>query len=52
MSDQIFLKTYEAARRGGPSHLRLSPRRVVYEIGTLDVWARAREFRSTSEYSA
>jgi predicted DNA-binding transcriptional regulator AlpA len=67
MSDPIFLKTPEAAKRvglasstfeklrchgDGPTYLRLSPRRVVYAIDTLDAWARAHEFRSTSEYPA
>jgi hypothetical protein len=66
MSDPVFLQTPEAAERigmaagilekmrcrgDGPSYLRLSPRRVVYAIDTLDAWARAREFRSTSEYA-
>ena len=67
MSDPVFLKTPEAAKRvglatstfeklrcrgGGPAYLRLSPRRVVYDIAALDAWARSRLFNSTSEYSA
>ena len=65
MSDQIYLQTPEAATRiglaagtlekmrvrgDGPSYLRLTPRRVVYAVDTLDAWARSREFNSTSEY--
>lgn len=64
MSD-VFLQTPEAAERiglaagtlekmrcrgDGPAYLRLSPRRVVYDVATLDAWARSRAFRSTSEY--
>lgn len=67
MSDPIFLKTPEAAKRVGlapstfekfrvrgvgPAYLRLSPRRVVYDVATLDAWARSRAFTSTSEYPA
>ena len=67
MSDPIFLQTPEAAERiglaagtlekmrcrgGGPSYLRLSPRRVVYDVAVLDAWARSRAFGSTSEYAA
>jgi predicted DNA-binding transcriptional regulator AlpA len=67
VSDPIFLKTPEAAKRvglapstfeklrcrgDGPAYLRLSPRRVVYDVATLDAWARARTFNSTSEYPA
>jgi hypothetical protein len=62
-----FLQTVDAAARlgfaastlekmrvrgGGPPYLRLSPRRVVYDVEKLDAWARSREFNSTSEYSA
>jgi predicted DNA-binding transcriptional regulator AlpA len=67
MSDPIFLQTPDAAARiglapgtldkmrvrgDGPSFLRLSPRRVVYDVAKLDAWARAREHTSTSEYAA
>lgn len=63
----VFLQTPEAAKRiglaagtlekmrsrgGGPAYLRLSPRRIVYAVNTLDTWAQAREFKSTSEYPA
>jgi predicted DNA-binding transcriptional regulator AlpA len=66
MSD-VFLQTPQAAERiglapgtlekmrcrgDGPSYLRLSPRRVVYDVAALDAWARARVFNSTSEYPA
>jgi hypothetical protein len=62
-----YLKTEEAAGRiglaagtlekmrcrgDGPPFLRLSPRRVVYSVDSLDKWARDREFQSTSEYPA
>lgn len=65
MTDPIFLQTPEAAERvgfaagtlekmrcrgDGPAYLRLSPRRVVYDVTTLDAWARSRAFNSTSEY--
>jgi hypothetical protein len=39
-------------RGNGPPYLRLSPRRVVYNVEKLDAWARGREFTSTSEYGA
>ena len=67
MSDATFLHTPLAAKhiglaastlekmrcRGdGPAYLRLSPRRVVYEVATLDAWAKSRAFNSTSEYPA
>ena len=66
MTDPTFLQTPEAAARiglaagtleklrvrgGGPSYLRLTPRRVVYAVDALDSWARSHEFNSTSEYS-
>jgi hypothetical protein len=38
-------------RGDGPPYLRLTPRRVVYAVDTLDAWARSHEFGSTSEYS-
>ena len=38
-------------RGDGPAYLRLTPRRVVYAVDTLDAWARSREFSSTSEYA-
>jgi hypothetical protein len=65
MSDHNFLQTPQAAERiglcaatlekmrcrgDGPAYLRLSPGRIVYDVATLDAWARAREFWSTSEY--
>lgn len=67
MSDPTFLQTPDAAARigfaagtlekmrvrgGGPPYLRLSPRRVVYAVDTLDAWARNREHTSTSEYAS
>jgi hypothetical protein len=66
MSDPIFLQTPKAAQRlgfaagtlekmrvrgDGPPYLRLSPRRIVYAVDSLDAWAREREFRSTLEYA-
>jgi hypothetical protein len=66
MSTPTYLLTPEAARHlglaagtlekmrvrgGGPPYLRLSPRRVVYAVDSLNLWARGREFRSTSEYA-
>jgi hypothetical protein len=66
MSDPIYVQTEDAAARlnlapstlnkmrvrgDGPPFLRLSPRRVVYAIASLDAWARAREHTSTSEYA-
>jgi predicted DNA-binding transcriptional regulator AlpA len=63
----IYLQTPEAAARlglapgtldkmrvrgDGPLYLRLTPRRVVYAVDSLDQWARARQFNSTSEYPA
>jgi len=65
MSDRIFLQTPEAADRlnlaastlekyrctgGGPDFLRLSAKRIVYDVDALDGWARARSFNSTSQY--
>jgi hypothetical protein len=65
MSNPFFLRTAAAAqhlglssgtlekmrlRGDGPRYLRLSPRRIVYEIDTLNSWARSREYRSTSDY--
>ncbi|MET3352641.1 UNVERIFIED_ORG: hypothetical protein ABID33_000524 [Xanthobacter viscosus] len=35
---------------GGPPFLRLSPRRIVYQVRDLREWAAGRKFRSTSEY--
>lgn len=66
MSDPTYLLTPDAAARiglaagtlekmrvrgDGPPYLRLSPRRVVYAVNTLDAWVRARQFNSTSEYA-
>jgi hypothetical protein len=66
MSNPSYLLTPDAAKRlgfapgtlekmrvrgGGPPYLRLSPRRVVYAVDSLDSWARGREFTSTSEYA-
>ena len=65
MPDPVYLRTPDAAARiglaagtldklrvrgGGPSYLRLTPRRVVYAVDVLDQWARARQFNSTSQY--
>jgi hypothetical protein len=62
-----YLRTPEAAARirlapgtldkmrvrgDGPPYIRLTPRSVVYAVDTLDSWARARQFNSTSEYPA
>jgi predicted DNA-binding transcriptional regulator AlpA len=67
MPDPIYLRTPDAAARiglaagtldklrvrgGGPSYLRLTPRRVVYAVDALDTWARSREFNSTSQYTS
>ena len=66
MSDPVFLQTPQAAERigvaagtlekmrcrgDGPSYIRLSPRRVVYDVVVLDAWARSRTFNNTSEYA-
>lgn len=37
---------------GGPAYLKLSPRKVVYEIAELDRWAATHRRRSTSEAAA
>jgi predicted DNA-binding transcriptional regulator AlpA len=37
---------------GGPPFLRLSGRRIAYDVVDLDAWARAKRFGSTSEYPA
>jgi hypothetical protein len=65
MSDRVFLPTPEAADRlnlaastlekyrctgNGPDFLRLSPKRIVYDVAALDGWARARSFNSTAQY--
>ncbi len=65
MPDPVYMQTPEAAARvrlavgtlekmrvrgDGPSYLRLTPRRVVYAVDSLDAWARGRAFNSTSEY--
>jgi hypothetical protein len=67
MADPTYLLTPHAAERiglaagtlekmrvrgDGPPYLRLSPRRVVYAVDTLDSWVRARQFNSTSEYAS
>jgi hypothetical protein len=39
-------------RGNGPPYLRLSPRRIVYDVEKLEAWARGCEFNSTSEYPA
>ncbi|SFI39752.1 helix-turn-helix domain-containing protein [Bradyrhizobium sp. Gha] len=37
-------------RGDGPPFIRLTPRSVTYAVEDLDAWARARQFKSTSEY--
>jgi len=39
-------------RGGGPPFIRVSRRRIVYAVSSLDAWAREREFRSTRDYAA
>ena len=34
----------------GPPFLRISARRIVYDVNALDAWVRSKSFNSTSEY--
>lgn len=38
-------------RGGGPPYVLLSRRRVVYDRDAVKVWAKSREYSSTSEYA-
>ena len=66
MCDPVFVNTEGAAERlclaastlekmrvhgDGPPFIQLTRRRIVYDVATLDAWARSRQFNSTSEYA-